>query len=262
MTTATELLDQVAERFIELDTAGQPMAPVADIAPTVSQEEAYQIQRLIIEKLVARGETVVGKKTGVMTAGAQESMGLTEPAYGHLLQSHAVADGSTVAASDFIRPVLECEVTFRMSQPLQGPGVTAKAVLAATESVVASFELVDFRSQTLKPTMAEVLGYNVFAKGFVLGQTPLAPSKIDLPSMVVVLKKNGEEVARGNSEAVMGDSAAAVAWLVNKMADHNLSLKAGELVLSGTLTPPQPVQAGDHFEAEFSTLGKVSVRFE
>jgi len=77
----------------------------------------------------------------------------------------------------------------------------------------------------------------------------------------VVLKKNGEEVASATGAAVLGDPPRAVAWLANKLAEHHQSLKAGDIVLPGSMTPIYPVGTADRVEAEFDVLGSVSVRF-
>lgn len=262
MTISKSMLNQVAERFLELEAEGKPIEPVALLAPDLNADEAFQIQRLIINKLVAAGDTVIGKKAGVTTEAGQAHLGLTEPAYGHLLQGQQVADGGTISIAKLIRPVVECEITFRLGRDLIGPGVTPGDVIAATDSLVASLEIVDFRSHGLKLGMPEVLAYNVFAAHFVLGANPIPVDDLDLVNLAVTLKKNDQEIVSGTGATVLGDPTAAVAWLANKAAQHGVSLKAGEIILSGTMTAPQPVQAGDRLEATFEKLGSVSVRFE
>jgi 2-keto-4-pentenoate hydratase len=77
----------------------------------------------------------------------------------------------------------------------------------------------------------------------------------------VVLKKNGEEVASATGATVLENPARAVAWLANKLADQDQCLKAGEIVLPGSMTPIYPVGPGDRVEAEFDALGSVTVHF-
>jgi 2-keto-4-pentenoate hydratase len=95
----------------------------------------------------------------------------------------------------------------------------------------------------------------------VLGEQRPSVEGLDLPNTKVVLKKNGEEVASATGAAVLGDPARAVAWLANKLAENHQRLKAGEIVLPGSMTPIYPVGAGDRVAAEFEALGSVSVRF-
>ena len=64
------------------------------------------------------------------------------------------------------------------------------------------------------------------------------------------------------AENVLGDPRIAPAWLANELSQFDLTLKAGEVVTTGTCHPPLPIQSGDVFEADFGVIGKVSVRFE
>jgi 2-keto-4-pentenoate hydratase len=95
----------------------------------------------------------------------------------------------------------------------------------------------------------------------VLSERRVPVEGLDLPNTTVELKKNGEEIASAKGAAVLGDPARAVSWLANKLARHHQNLEAGEIVLPGSMTPIYPVGVADKFEAEFSALGSVSVRF-
>jgi len=57
--------------------------------------------------------------------------------------------------------------------------------------------------------------------------------------------------------AVMGHPAAAVAWLVNTLAERGEHLRTGSVVLTGGLTAPAAVRQGRTLTAEFDQLGSV-----
>ena len=95
----------------------------------------------------------------------------------------------------------------------------------------------------------------------MLSEQRLAVEGLDLPNTRVVLKKNGEEAASATGADVLGGPARAVAWLANKLAGHHQSLKAGEIVMPGSMAPIYPVDVADKVEAQFDALGSVSVRF-
>jgi len=73
--------------------------------------------------------------------------------------------------------------------------------------------------------------------------------------------KNGQVAATGAGAAVLGHPAASVAWLANKLFEFDIPLKAGEIILSGSLTIAPPLAAGDSFRADFDRLGSVSAYF-
>ena len=126
---------------------------------------------------------------------------------------------------------------------------------------MASLEINDPRTREWKIGSREAIADNGVTARFVLSEQRLPVEDLDLPNTRVLLKKNGEEVASTMGAAVLGDPARTVAWLANKLAGHHQSLKAGEIVLPGSMTPIYPVGAADKVEAKFDALGSVSVRF-
>jgi 2-keto-4-pentenoate hydratase len=66
----------------------------------------------------------------------------------------------------------------------------------------------------------------------------------------------------GHGKNVLGDPRVALAWLANELRGLGITLRAGEVVTTGTCRPPLPIQSGDRMEADFGVLGKVSVGFE
>jgi 2-keto-4-pentenoate hydratase len=77
----------------------------------------------------------------------------------------------------------------------------------------------------------------------------------------VTLARDGEVFAEGRGELAMGSPAYAVAWLANKLAERGKGLRAGQLVMTGTLTAITPIEAGSTYVATFSTLGRVQKTF-
>jgi hypothetical protein len=139
--------------------------------------------------------------------------------------------------------------------------VAVADVLEATRVAMASLEINDPRTRKWQIGSHEAIADNGVAARFVVGEQQLSTEGFDLPNTMVVLEKNGEEVALAPGAAVLGDPARAVAWLANKLAECHQSLKAGEIVLPGSITPIHTVSAGDRVEAEFDALGRVSGRF-
>jgi len=66
----------------------------------------------------------------------------------------------------------------------------------------------------------------------------------------------------GRGKNVLGDPRVALAWLANELSGLGITLRAGEVVTTGTCHPPLPIQSGDRMDADFGVLGRVSVGFE
>lgn len=262
MTISTDTINLITNKFLQAEDNHQPITQVTSLYPEITVPEAYKVQQAIVAQLQERGHKVIGKKGGFTNVKAQQGMGLAEAVYGRLFDFHQVAYGETISTAHLIHPMLECEIAFVLGQPLSGSNIQPADVLAATESVVASFEIVDFRIRDWKISKYEAVAYNVFARYFVLGEQPMPVSELDLPSLTVKLTKNGVEAATGSGAAVLDNPANSVAWLANKLTQHGPKLEAGEIIMAGSTTPLQPVMAGDYFEAEFEKLGTIGLQFE
>ena len=70
-----------------------------------------------------------------------------------------------------------------------------------------------------------------------------------------------EVVSTGSGASILGNPLAAVAWLAAAVRDHGRPLRAGEVVLSGSLGPMANVAPGDAFQADISGVGQVSAVF-
>jgi 2-keto-4-pentenoate hydratase len=188
-------------------------------------------------------------------------MGVDEPDYGHLLHDMVLSQDVPVRADRYLLPRVEVEVGFVLGEDLPGEGCTVDDVLRATEAVVPSIELIDSRIADWRIGLADTIADNASSAGLVLGQERRKPGELDLTAIDAVLLKNGEQVAAGCSDAVLGNPAVAVAWLAQKVASFGVRLQAGHVVLPGSCTRAYDVVAGDRVTAEFTGLGSVSLEF-
>lgn len=94
-----------------------------------------------------------------------------------------------------------------------------------------------------------------------MGKETADPRDVDLPNLKVVVKKNGQFLSEGLGSAVQGNPLTAVAWLANTLGKYDIPFKAGEVILSGSLVPLEPVVAGDKMELELQGIGSCSVNF-
>ena len=83
-----------------------------------------------------------------------------------------------------------------------------------------------------------------------------------MQSIDATLTRNGEVVAKGRSDAVLGNPVTAVAWLARKVDSFGVRLKAGDIVLPGSCTKAFDAKPGDAFVADFDGLGAVHLSFE
>ncbi|SDI97966.1 fumarylacetoacetate hydrolase family protein [Alteribacillus bidgolensis] len=103
------------------------------------------------------------------------------------------------------------------------------------------------------PNNADTIADNAPSGSFMIGETKVDPKQVDLKQIRMQLFKNGH---------VLGDPAACVAWLANKLGEYNVSLKSGEVILSGALSSAIEIQKGDKISASFTHLGEIESKVE
>ena len=254
--------DELAADLAEAERSRVPIAPLTNGNPTIDVVDAYQIQLINIRQRVAEGARVVGHKVGLSSKAMQQMMNVDEPDYGHLLDEMEVFEDKPVKAGRYLYPRVEVEVGFILADDLPGAECTEDDVLATTAAFAPSIELIDSRISDWKIKLCDTIADNASSAGFVLGPERVAPNGIDIKTIDAVLTRNGEVVAEGRSDAVLGNPVTAVAWLARKVEGFGVRLRKGDIVLPGACTRAIDARPGDHFVAEFDGLGSVRLTFE
>jgi 2-keto-4-pentenoate hydratase len=136
-------------------------------------------------------------------------------------------------------------------------------VLDAIDTLHPAIEIPDSRfADFIRAGEAQIIADNACAHLFVLGKATSANWRaLDLIEERPVIMLRGQRYV-GHGKNVLGDPCVALAWLANELRQLGITLRAGEVVTTGTCHPPLAIQSGDRMEADFGALGKVSVRFE
>lgn len=254
-------LDKLSEELMMAESSLVPIEPMTDRFPEITIPDAYAIQLRTIEAKVKKGSVIVGKKIGLTSKAMQEMFKVSEPDYGHVLDHAMIMEGEPISMKRLIQPRVESEICFLLKKDLKGPGVTTADVLGATAGVIPSFEIIDSRNKDWRIKIQDTVADNAGNALVVLGGKLTEITDLDLRVVGLVLEKDGDIVATAAGAAVWGNPVQAVAWLANKLGEYGISLKAGEFIMSGSLTAAVPAQAGSSFRAIFDRLGSVSTRF-
>jgi 2-keto-4-pentenoate hydratase len=253
--------EKCSEHLAQAEIQGRGVSPLTELNPDLTIEEAYQVQLLTIQKKVEAGQRIVGKKIGLTSAAMQNLLGVDQPDYGHLLDGMVIENGGEISLDKVLQPKVEAEIAFVLKKDLVGPRVTEMDVLQATDYVLPALEIVDSRIADWNIKLQDTIADNASSGLYVLGGKPLSVDQLDLAQVGMVLYKNGEIMNTGVGAAALGHPAACVAWLANKLFEYGITLKAGEVILSGALSAAINGESGDHFQARFAHLGEVNVRF-
>jgi 2-keto-4-pentenoate hydratase len=251
----------LSDHLAQAELKREGVAPLTQLKPDLTIEEAYQVQLSTIQRKLDGGRKVVGKKIGLTSLAMQKLLGVDQPDYGHLLDDMVVENGGKISFDRVLQPKVEAEIAFVLKKDLVGPNVTVLDVIQATEYVLPALEIVDSRVKDWKIKLQDTIADNASSGLYALGGKPVAPDQVDLPQMGMAFYKNGELVNTGVGAAALGNPALCVAWLANKLFEFGITLKAGEVILSGALSAAVNAEEGDIFQARIAHLGEVTVRF-
>ncbi len=238
--------------------------PLTEREKSITIEDAYAISSHMLQRRIADGEKLIGKKIGVSSKAVQRMLNVHQPDFGYLTDAMLVEEGEPLSLSKkMIQPRAEGEIAFVLKRDLVGPGVTPTDVLRATDFVVPCFEIVDSRVRDWKIKIQDTVADNASCGYFLLGQDAADPKKIDLSTCGMVMEKNGSVISTGAGAAALGASpVTCVAWLANTLGQLGTSLQAGDVILSGSLVPLEPIKAGDHMSVSIGGIGRTAVVFE
>jgi 2-keto-4-pentenoate hydratase len=259
------LLDNVIQDGADLLHAAQirraPIRPLTERFPELDVASAYAIQRVNLARRLRDGHTLVAHKIGLTSEPMHTLLGVDEPDFGYILDDMVVTNGAAVGATWFCAPRVEPEVAFLLREPLHGPGVRVGDVYAATDAVAPALEIVDSRIADWKLALPDTVADNASSGAVVLGDWVPYRGEIDLRCARASLSLNGTEIDYGLGSAVMGDPAAAVAWLANTLASFGTEILPGQFIMSGSFTTAAFVHPGDVAATAISGLGAVSLSF-
>lgn len=236
--------------------------PVRTRFPDATVDDAYAISTHILDRRLANGEKLVGRKIGLTSEAVQKQLGVGEPDFGNLTDAMMYPNGATMPISKrLIQPKAEGEIAFILGQDLSGPDVTEKDVIHATDAVAPCFEIVDSRVRDWDIQLVDTVSDNASCGLFLLGDDRADPKDLDLAACRMTVYRNGKVAAEGTGAAALGSPAYCVAWLANALSRYGVELRAGDIVLSGSLVPFLAIAPGDSMRVEISEIGSASVVF-
>ena len=233
----------------------------------MDMDDAYAIQKSIFEVKLAEGKKLVGWKIGLTSKAMQQALDIDVPDSGFLFDDMAFDCGATVPKGRFIQPRIEAEIAFVIKSSLGGADVTREDVIAATDYVAPSLEILDTRivrldAQTGKTrTVFDTISDNAANAGIVLGREKHAVTDFDLRWVGAITSRNDEVEETGLGAGVLNDPIESVVWLARRMAQYGQSIAPGQIILSGSFIRPVECPSKSHINADFGDFGSVDISF-
>jgi 2-keto-4-pentenoate hydratase len=242
--------------------AGTKLAALETSHRPRDRGEAYAIQAALEHYSAGN---LFGWKIAATSEAGQKHINVDGPMAGRILSETVLPDGGIASMAGNEMRVAEPEFAFRMATdlPPRSSPYSVQQVVDAVATLHPAIEIPDSRfADFVSAGAPQIIADNACAHLFVLG----APANTKWRSLDLVEEKpaitlRGRQFT-GHGKNVLGDPRIALTWLANELSQLGVTLRAGQIVTTGTCHPPLPIQSGDVFEADFGLIGRVSVQFE
>ena len=263
-----EQIEESARLLLEAEATAVQTGLISVAHPEADMDDAYAIQADLVRQKIEAGRTITGWKIGLTSKAMQAALNITTPDSGILFDDMHFESGASVPKGRFIQPRIEAEIAFVMKEDLDHSNLSEDAILAATDYVCPSLEILDTRILRKDPAsgvtrnIVDTISDNAANAGYVLGDQRFDPKTSDLRWMGAIVSRNGEVEETGLGAGVLNNPVTSMLWLAERLAAYGGQIKAGQVVLSGSFIRPIEAVPGSHIQADFGPFGIVDCHFE
>ena len=254
--------DAAAALLWEAWESGAVVAALPEAVRPATRAQGYAIQARLERR---SAHPLFGWKIAATSRAGQAHINVDGPLAGRLLAERCFESGATIPVGANRMRVAEPEFAFRMGQdlPPRARPYEMDEVLAAVATLHPALEVPDSRyADFTKVGAAQLIADDACAHLFVLGPaTATSWRGIDLAGHRVHATVGGRLEREGVGANVLEDPRRALAWIANELSGIGVTLKAGQVVTTGTCCVPLEIAAGDAVRADFGVLGEVGLRF-
>ena len=257
-----KLIDSLANKFYD---AFYKRKWIGELEPPVSElsiREAYEVQDLVTQMRIDKGEEVVGFKVGCTSEAIRSQFGLEEPINGRLFKPHVHEEGVELNWKDYGNCGIEPEMVLKIGTDLSGEGMSDDQLTDAIEYVSPGIEIHDFRFWFTPPTSQELICSNGIHVGLIVGGTKISPKELSFKNEVFSVYKDGGLITKGPASEIMGGPLHSLRWLVNFLTKKGFYLKKGSLVIPGSPVEIISIECDMELRIEIERVGVLVTNFK
>jgi 2-keto-4-pentenoate hydratase len=252
---------RAAESLLAEHKANLRFKPLGPPEQPATISDAYDIQDRYVALLRGENGDAVGYKVGLTSAAMQAFCGIDHPIAGVVLARRVHQSGVTVRRSDFGRLGLEFEIAVRIKSdvPATGRPYTAELIQPHIGGVCAAIELVDDRdADYTNLDVLTLLADNSWNSGIVLSE--FAAKWPQLENVLGRATKDNVAIGEGHGRDILGHPFNSVAWLATQLASRGVGLKAGQVVMTGSVMKTLFPMEDAIYRFDLEEIGRVEVR--
>lgn len=248
----------LAKAIIDANAAMAETPRVSVLDPKIDLDGAYRVQQVVVDDMLAGGDTVAGYKAGLTGKMARWWFDIDDPVFGVIPASGLRKSGDVIPEPEGRHMLLETEIAFvagaRIDKPVADVAalkVLIRGVAPVIEAPAGGFP----SSQKRKLTVTDLVANNVSAHVLIVGVEQSAEG-LNLAKMAGVMKRDGKEISNGTGADVMGDPWKSALWLVNVAVGQGRVIEPGHYLSTGVIGDRIESQPGQYV-ADFGKLGTI-----
>jgi 2-keto-4-pentenoate hydratase len=219
-----------------------------------------KVQLELRRRRLAAGDEPLGWKVGFGAPAMLAKLNITGPLIGFLTRAARVQSGASVSLAGWTHPVAEPEIAVHIGRDI--PGGAHRETAAAIAGISPAIELVDVHTPPHDPEL--ILGENIYQRHVVLGGSGPARAGAKADGLTCRIMRHGKESARTTDpQANTGQWLEIVRHVADVLAAFGERLRAGEIIITGSVVPPLALEPGEaEIAFDVDPLGGVRVKFE
>ena len=208
---------------------------------------------------IDRGERPIGWKVGFGAPAALELMQISAPLLGYLTDATVIETGSTTSVAGWVSPLIEFELAVRVGVDVDGHTASTDAA-AAVDALAPAIEIADLDLPVGPEHVSEILAGDIFHRGVVLGAWDEARAGLDIADMRGHIRVDDTEIAAVDDlQAITGLYPEIVSTVAMTLSVVGERLRAGDVIITGSIIPPVPIESAQFFEFELSPLPPITM---
>ena len=254
-------IDTLAHSFFTLWNTGKFSGDPSFDMSTLSLDEAYRVQDLVIQKRLDQGETVVGYKVGCTSPAIQSQLGLAEPICGRLFAPYLYDETADLYWNDYSNCAIEPEMVLKIGKNLKGYNLPDEILMAAIDYVSPGIEIHNYKFWYEPVTSQELICANGIHAGLVVGQAKVLPQNLSFETELFEVHKNGQFIAAAPASAIMGGPLHSLRWLTGFLTQTGQSLPSNTFVIPGSPVELIHIDEDTQLTVNISKIGSTVMKF-
>ena len=248
-------VEQIQNMAQQLHQAQRTQMPIAQLSLQQSFhiDDAYAIQKQLIQNRINEGEKLIGLKMGFTSEAKMQQMGVHDLIWGRLTDAMTIENHGQTQRSQYIHPRVEPEICFRISADINDE-LDENQVIDFVDGISCAIELIDSRYQNFKFSLEDVIADNCSSAGFVLGDW--LPVSTNLNNLSMELTINNQTIASGSSNDIMNNPWKSLAAATRLAKQYGEPIKKGMIILAGAATNAEFLQANQSAAAIVQNYGQ------